>query len=884
MPDRTKVVEIELSQPIEAITNLAGCQIVTGLLRWDGIPIDWVQIPVTGDRCAVSQIVQAVTAQHKAAIAYPLVLNRLNQPDLESWQPSDLLRLTPVHAAAPMVSVALCLAQGDRDITACLEALQRSTYPHLEILVVEQATTETTVKNQVERYGKRFRYLATAVTGLNAARNLAIQTAQGEIIAYLDPALVPLPGWVEALATTFTENPAVMAITGLAIPNGSETNAQYWFEQRYSLGRGLKQQWYQLDQSKSLPWSAIATMAMGTGTNVAFRRHVFEKIGGFDPALDLPGMTEGGGDLEMFCRVLLSGLPLLYQPRAIAQYTIPKSEAAVRAHIQQHYTGIYAYIAAGLQRYPQLRNQFLTLAVGKIARTLLLLPNPGLFPRRLLVVELLTMLTSLGKYQTAQKSLNSTDLPTAIQNCAQSLPTRLVAVRTVEINQPLPELTDVAEYRQVRVFVTAAGRPIGFVDIEHYGCSISAARLRQAITQKLALELLAIPHQQNTDAALASLQLALADYLRPTLAQSNAMPTGKLPSQIPVSIVITTCDRPADLEACLQQLLAQQTERPVEIVVADNRPASGLTPPVVAKFPGIKLVQESRPGGSYGRNAAIAVTTGEIIVSVDDDVTVPTDWLEHLIAPMARPEVMMVTGNVLPKELETAAQFLFENLKGGLSSGFQPREVDGNWLASFERRMAPIWELGVSANAAYRASIFCHPQIGLMDEALGPGTPTTGGEENHLMYKVLKAGYTLVYEPKAYVWHRHRREIKAFYRQVYGHMQGGTACFLTLWLKENDLRACWHLFSELPRYYTRRIYGRLRGWHDTPWRFLGSEIAGYLTGFWGYWQSCQRVKQLGRSAPYIPLEQRRSHSTTAEAFVTAVKVPVSDLQAVKPTS
>ena len=106
----------------------------------------------------------------------------------------------------------------------------------------------------------------------------------------------------------------------------------------------------------------------------------------------------------------------------------------------------------------------------------------------------------------------------------------------------------------------------------------------------------------------------------------------------------------------------------VEIVVVDNNPASGLTTPVVAEFPGIVLVNEPRRGLAYARNAGFAACTGEIAVATDDDVTVPPDWLEKLIAPFARPDVMVVTGNVLPIELETAAQQLFEAY-GGLGRG-----------------------------------------------------------------------------------------------------------------------------------------------------------------------------------------------------------------------
>ena len=331
----------------------------------------------------------------------------------------------------------------------------------------------------------------------------------------------------------------------------------------------------------------------------------------------------------------------------------------------------------------------------------------------------------------------------------------------------------------------------------------------------------------------------------------------QLSSSIPVSIVITTCDRPEDLESCLRQLLAQQTSRPVEIIVADNRPHSGITPPVVEKFPGVKWVQEARSGSAYGRNAAIVASTGEIVVTVDDDITVPVDWLEKLIAPLARSEVVAVTGNVLPKELETRAQVLFEALTGGLGSGYERFEVDGQWLGSFAILPA-IGELGVSANAAFRASIFSDPQIGLMDEALGAGTPTGGGEETYLFYKILRAGHTLVYEPTAFVWHRHRRELPALYRQHFCHWKGGIAFLLRVWLQAGDRRAFPLIFRYIPEYVCQRVVKRFRGQFEAPWPYLWSEILGYLLAFWCLAISCLRVRKLGRSTAYVPPADRRS--------------------------
>ena len=75
--------------------------------------------------------------------------------------------------------------------------------------------------------------------------------------------------------------------------------------------------------------------------------------------------------------------------------------------------------------------------------------------------------------------------------------------------------------------------------------------------------------------------------------------------------------RPDDLARCLESLVCQETARPFEIIVVDNVPASGLTPPVVARFPGVKLVAEARAGASYARNAGVLASRGAIVATTE---------------------------------------------------------------------------------------------------------------------------------------------------------------------------------------------------------------------------------------------------------------------------
>jgi GT2 family glycosyltransferase len=233
------------------------------------------------------------------------------------------------------------------------------------------------------------------------------------------------------------------------------------------------------------------------------------------------------------------------------------------------------------------------------------------------------------------------------------------------------------------------------------------------------------------------------------------------------------------------------------------------------------------------------------MVATDDDVTMPPTWLEDLVAPFADPEVMVVTGNVLPRELYTAAQQLFEAY-GGLGRGFERLRVDGKWFRQF-RAAVPTWNLGATANAAFRAAIFDHAGIGLMDEALGPGMPTGVGEDTYLFYKVLKAGYAIVYEPAAYVWHTHRRDLAALRRQIYDYSKGHVAYHLTTLFKDHDVRALERLGHGLPSAHISRIWARLRRRSPYPVSMILTEIAGNLAGPWALFQSRRLVRRQGFS-------------------------------------
>jgi len=420
-------------------------------------------------------------------------------------------------------------------------------------------------------------------------------------------------------------------------------------------------------------------------------------------------------------------------------------------------------------------------------------------------------------------------------------PPKSVAIRSVDVREPLHPILDVTEYGLTRVFVSDGGELIGSVDIGNARGPISATRLRDGIASGLSYTLM----KRTVERQLGGVEVP-----------PNLSPA------VRVSIVIPTCNRPDDLRRCLRAVEQQRASRPVEVVVIDNRPGpSSPTRAVAAEFDGIVCIDEPRPGLSYARNAGFATATGEIMIAIDDDVTVPAGWLERLVAPFARPEVMAVTGHVLPFELETESQCRFEAY-GGLGKGFTGLEVNGEWFRG-HRGPVPTWKLGATANAAFRAAIFSDPQIGVLDEALGAGMPTGCSEDTYLFYRILKAGHTMTYEPTAWVWHRHRRDAPALRRQIYSYSKGHVAYHLTTLLRDGDRRALVRLFYSLPKVYVKRTWARLRGWSDYPLSLILVEIAGTLAGPWALWQARRRVRRLGPGA-----RPKTDHAVSLEGHFT----------------
>jgi glycosyltransferase involved in cell wall biosynthesis len=234
------------------------------------------------------------------------------------------------------ITVILCTYNRCESLKRALDsaaALVLPEYISWEIVVVDNNSTDHTrrvVEECCSRYPERLRYVFEPCPGKSNALNTGIREARGEIVAFVDDDVTVEPKWLQNL-TAALHNGAWAGAGGRTLPDR----------------RFLPPRWLDVNASYSLAPLAIFDLGANAhqlteapfGNNMAYRREMFAKYGGFrvdlGPRPDSEGRQKfrlGGGseDSEFGRRLLAAGERLRYEPSAIVYHAVPECRVQKR--------------------------------------------------------------------------------------------------------------------------------------------------------------------------------------------------------------------------------------------------------------------------------------------------------------------------------------------------------------------------------------------------------------------------------------------------------------------------------------------------------------------------------------------------------------------------
>ncbi|MDH4228537.1 MAG: glycosyltransferase [Nitrospirota bacterium] len=218
-------------------------------------------------------------------------------------------------------------------------------------------------------------------------------------------------------------------------------------------------------------------------------------------------------------------------------------------------------------------------------------------------------------------------------------------------------------------------------------------------------------------------------------------PTQPLP--VTLSVVIATRNRPDKVARCVASVMAAATPQLLEVIVVDQSTGiranlDAVVGPLAARGFALHHIATPTVGVSVGRNIGLRMASGEIVVVTDDDCVVDTGWLSSILAAFSpRPELDGVCGRILP---------LGEGQPGLVPVAVFP----SGQAAEFPRRADPS-RFGSGGNFAVRRRVLL--AAGGYDETLGPGTAVPAAEDTETLFRLVRSGKKLVYDPRPLVYH-----------------------------------------------------------------------------------------------------------------------------------
>ena len=221
------------------------------------------------------------------------------------------------------ISVILCTYNRCRSLEKALASVSLSTMPNSvewDVLVVDNNShdqTRAVVENYCQKHPKHFRYLFEPHPGKSYALNSGIREANADVLAFMDDDVEVDPNWLHNL-TAPLNNEQWAGTGGRILPESAFTPPRW------------------LDTSGRYGLAPLAMFDLGMdacelreapfGTNMAFRKEMFAKYGGFRTDLGpQPGSQIRNEDVEFGDRLLAAGERFGYEPAAVVYHAISQS-------------------------------------------------------------------------------------------------------------------------------------------------------------------------------------------------------------------------------------------------------------------------------------------------------------------------------------------------------------------------------------------------------------------------------------------------------------------------------------------------------------------------------------------------------------------------------
>ena len=228
-----------------------------------------------------------------------------------------------------------------------------------------------------------------------------------------------------------------------------------------------------------------------------------------------------------------------------------------------------------------------------------------------------------------------------------------------------------------------------------------------------------------------------------------------------VSFVIPVRNGARWLDSVLTAVRAQTWSGPIEIIAIDDG-SSDDSAAILSRHQALghmRVLRGDGSGAAAAINKGVRAAAHPLIAQVDQDVVISPTWLARLAAALDDPKVAAAQGRYVSGSDALHAGSVPLRKRGQTPQDIWSRVMALD-LALRYRRLPSTTNHVCTGNSVYRRSALL--DVGLFDESLGYGY------DNDVSYRLVGAGYRLVYRDDAESLHHWREAVVDYARQQYG--------------------------------------------------------------------------------------------------------------------
>lgn len=241
--------------------------------------------------------------------------------------------------------------------------------------------------------------------------------------------------------------------------------------------------------------------------------------------------------------------------------------------------------------------------------------------------------------------------------------------------------------------------------------------------------------------------------------------------QVLISVVICTYNRCKDLQDTLHSLMKQRSSVDFlyEVLVIDNNSQDDTREAVMQFLPffndKLRYFCEKKQGLSYAKNSGLEKAKGDFIVFLDDDMTVPVNYILAIYEEVTKNQNADV---VLGRTITVDQKNLLKELTVAV-----PEYYSGS-------------------NAVFKRAIFF--EVGVFDTLLGAGSKGAAAEDTDMIHRCKQRNKIVIESSYILAYHHARISEELIFQQRARNIKGHTVFLVKRILRGKDMTALKELY------------------------------------------------------------------------------------------